>query len=676
MFHSLKEVKGVGDKLYKRLLEHFGSEKAALKALEDQEFQELLLAVPFQKAVELAREAYSRRHSFEYVELLKTPEAREIYASILAALREYACTDYARLKLALYYPTKDRAELERRRREVEKGVLLFSRLSGKKLEELKGVLRELKPLAAPRGKRVSGSVLAAGDEKLLADLERYQDLIEVFHLESQEDLEYLRNYELVRLVVPPNAALPPGAETLPRTIFLYSAEEEEIIPEAVLSFFLENRETIEACRRGLEILGEPEAGELAGIAEKLGELSRDPGSFAYASRNLSSTAEECAEEANKEVVRQVEERGVSLAGRDVLRVLSRLEKGDVYASLPQELTSIIAGVARKWEEECARRLGVESETIAFTGLFSGRLYPLEVNPEVLSRLEAFFTEEAVKAEFRRKQEAAAYLKGKEEAVKRALRGLLEADFLLALGEFATRFRARAAEINQSLGFSFAKGRHLLLMQRELLGELAVQPVSYVLGDGSSFREPRVSILTGANSGGKTTLLELIAQVQIMAQCGLPVLAEDARVPLLDGVYFYGRRRGDTSAGAFEALLRSLASIPGRPRKLVLADELEAITEPGAAARILEALLEFFHGMQTCLAVVVTHLGGELRGVSGKIRVDGIEASGLDENLNLVVDRNPVLNKLARSTPELILERLSKTDREHAGFYGTVLKKFK
>jgi DNA mismatch repair protein MutS2 len=42
-----------------------------------------------------------------------------------------------------------------------------------------------------------------------------------------------------------------------------------------------------------------------------------------------------------------------------------------------------------------------------------------------------------------------------------------------------------------------------------------------------------------------------------------------------------------------------------------------------------------------------------------LRIDGIEARGLDENLELVVDRTPRFGTLARSTPELIVERLSK-----------------
>ena len=41
------------------------------------------------------------------------------------------------------------------------------------------------------------------------------------------------------------------------------------------------------------------------------------------------------------------------------------------------------------------------------------------------------------------------------------------------------------------------------------------------------------------------------------------------------------------------------------------------------------------------------------------RIDGIEAKGLDENLDLIVDRTPKFGCLARSTPELIVERLAK-----------------
>ena len=57
-------------------------------------------------------------------------------------------------------------------------------------------------------------------------------------------------------------------------------------------------------------------------------------------------------------------------------------------------------------------------------------------------------------------------------------------------------------------------------------------------------------------------------------------------------------------------------------------------------------------------LLVTHLAPSIIEAAGKeMRTDGIEARGLDENLELIVDRTPRRNHLARSTPELIVRRL-------------------
>ena len=58
-------------------------------------------------------------------------------------------------------------------------------------------------------------------------------------------------------------------------------------------------------------------------------------------------------------------------------------------------------------------------------------------------------------------------------------------------------------------------------------------------------------------------------------------------------------------------------------------------------------------------VLVTHLAPAIIEATGRddLRIDGIEARGLDEDLELIVDRTPRRNHLARSTPELIVRRL-------------------
>ena len=59
-----------------------------------------------------------------------------------------------------------------------------------------------------------------------------------------------------------------------------------------------------------------------------------------------------------------------------------------------------------------------------------------------------------------------------------------------------------------------------------------------------------------------------------------------------------------------------------------------------------------------------------------VRIDGIEAKGLDENYNLIVDRTPKMNTLARSTPELILKRIyENSNGKLKEVYGEILKKF-
>ncbi len=192
----------------------------------------------------------------------------------------------------------------------------------------------------------------------------------------------------------------------------------------------------------------------------------------------------------------------------------------------------------------------------------------------------------------------------------------------------------------------------------------VEAVDYRLGlDDDGTPDPtRVALLTGANSGGKTTLLGGLTLLVALAHAGLFVPAERAIVPPLDSVHLYAPSR-DRGAGALESLLLDLFPLIEQPgRRLVFADELEAMTELEAASEILGALLEGLIEQGTH-AVLATHLAPHLLpalndDARARTRIDGIEAHGLDPDGRLQVTRSPRLNHLARSTPELILRRLA------------------
>ena len=194
-------------------------------------------------------------------------------------------------------------------------------------------------------------------------------------------------------------------------------------------------------------------------------------------------------------------------------------------------------------------------------------------------------------------------------------------------------------------------------------------INYNLGG-----KDRVVILTGANSGGKTTLLETIAQIAILSQMGFPVCSKKATLPYIEELHFHARKT-TLNAGAFEGFLKSFIPVVKHgKRKLILADELEAITELDAGARIIATMLSRIKDTDS-FAVVVSHMSEEI-GRMIDVRIDGIEAKGLDEELNLGVDRNPRIGYRARSTPELIVKRLYNLSKgEEREIYGSILENF-
>ncbi|MSS75057.1 hypothetical protein EXS73_02490 [Candidatus Pacearchaeota archaeon] len=183
---------------------------------------------------------------------------------------------------------------------------------------------------------------------------------------------------------------------------------------------------------------------------------------------------------------------------------------------------------------------------------------------------------------------------------------------------------------------------------------APQPITFLLDAGT-----RASLLTGANSGGKTTLLEHVTQLVSLHQLGLPVKGI-VELPLFTEVYYFAKNKGSMNKGAFETLLTQLASISPGTQTLILADEIEAVTEPGVAGLLICATVQYFVE-KGCFMVIATHLGQEIQHtIPAGSRIDGIEAKGLDANFDLIIDHAPVLGRLANSTPELIIERMAKT----------------
>ena len=241
-------------------------------------------------------------------------------------------------------------------------------------------------------------------------------------------------------------------------------------------------------------------------------------------------------------------------------------------------------------------------------------------------------------------------------VETAVQAVPDLAFALSLGRFASRHELTRPSFVED-GIAVRQARNLFLS-----GD--VQPVSYAVGqhDITNSRSDsipsgdRVAVVTGANSGGKTTLLETLCSVAVMASMGLPVPAADAEVSWVDRVVFH-RRHASFNAGVLESTLRSVVPpLVDSGRTLMLVDEFEAITEPGRAADLLNGLVDLTVQHQS-LGAFVTHLAEDLAPLPDEARIDGIFAEGLTSDLELRVDYQPRYGTIGKSTPEFIVSRL-------------------
>jgi len=254
--------------------------------------------------------------------------------------------------------------------------------------------------------------------------------------------------------------------------------------------------------------------------------------------------------------------------------------------------------------------------------------------------------------------------------------LYEFDLVISIYEFKKDYRLTFPKIIEG-GIGFIGGRNIFLVQDELRGNFKIQKVNYSIGSTGleifGANTTNIVLLTGANSGGKTTLLTTVAQVATLSVLGLPVPVDKVEAPIIS-VYLF-RRRTVRKIGSLEHALKSTIPILAkREKKLILMDEFEALTEPKAIARIVAVFLNNLP--KQSLALFVTHLAGDMIPyLKTNFRVDGIEATGINAEGNLMVDRQPTFNRLGTSSPELIVQKLQKTTRSKrvAKTYGEMLE---
>ncbi|PJN54092.1 Endonuclease MutS2 [Paenibacillus sp. GM2FR] len=172
------------------------------------------------------------------------------------------------------------------------------------------------------------------------------------------------------------------------------------------------------------------------------------------------------------------------------------------------------------------------------------------------------------------------------------------DYIIARGKYAISIGGRNVSLNQD-GFI-----HLKSAVHPLIGSSMI-PLDFTIG-----KQYKTLIITGPNTGGKTSALKTVGLITVMVQSGLLVpVAEGSHCAIFDevSVDIGDGQSLEHALSTFSAHIRNIRDIlqtAGRST-LVLLDEMASGTDPGEGVGLSIAILEELSQRQATV-VVTTH----------------------------------------------------------------------
>ena len=614
------------------------------------------------RAARIARAAIRETHD-DPGGFAATDRARELHEAALELLKARTVTDYAAARLETLYPSGSLSRIEEVRAFAEGAMARDPDAA------VREALADVEPLSEPGDVRVRERALATTDAETYAEASEAVPEVSVELVDDARQLaELARGYATVVALDEEFAGVDVEGDVRVEPNAL--ADPVEVVPERVLAFFATNRNAIQAAirvHREADLDRPTDLDTLEAALERLDSDGTPTGDdelarLSTAVDDLDAAVSMAENVANDRLRGAIEERDVTIEGTDLLSLveqgagvdsLLRRELADEYdAAIADARDHLVDALSLSDHADLARQAFPEDPS-----------FPVEHDEETIARLREELTQARDRRAARLKREVAQDLAAEQEAAADLIDAALELDVELAVARFASDFECAMPEMGGE-GVAIEGGRSPLL---DVTFD-EVEPVDYEVSG--------VTLLSGVNSGGKTSLLDLVGLVVTLAHMGLPVPAESARVEPIEELHYHDKGQGTLDAGAFETTLREfgdlVTDVSADRSVLVLVDELESITEPGASATIIAGILEAL-AERDATAVFVSHLASEIRAAAGTdLAVDGIEAEGLVDG-ELVVNRTPVKGRLARSTPELIVEKLAGEDED--GFYAGLLEKF-
>lgn len=195
------------------------------------------------------------------------------------------------------------------------------------------------------------------------------------------------------------------------------------------------------------------------------------------------------------------------------------------------------------------------------------------------------------------------------------------DFLMAKVKFAQQYGGKRAKISTDMKISAKKLVNIEV--REMLASKGKEftPIDIELGSG-------VTIITGANMGGKSVALKTITENLLLFNYGFFVVAEEAEFPIVDFVFFVSDDMQDISKGlsTFGAEIMKLKEVNiflELGTGFVVFDEFARGTNPKEGQKFVKALAECLNE-QKSISLITTHFDGVAQANMNHYEVVGLK----------------------------------------------------
>ncbi len=177
------------------------------------------------------------------------------------------------------------------------------------------------------------------------------------------------------------------------------------------------------------------------------------------------------------------------------------------------------------------------------------------------------------------------------------------DFILAKANLAIKYHGIKPEIIKSLEINLDDMHNPFIQDILSKNNKSFTPISVYLKSG-------VTIITGANMGGKTVSLHTIALNLLLAQHGFFVFAKKAKIPIIQFIHSISNDLQDVSKGlsSFGAEILKIEEIFKSIKKnegFIFLDEFARGTNPKEGKILVRAISEYLQKFKV-ITVIATH----------------------------------------------------------------------